>query len=58
MARMSIDNTTYSVTEFLKVLVPKINATLIIEPEFENVGFIIFENGKKEYYKNTSFSLN
>ena len=55
---MSIDNTTYSVTEFLKVLVPKINATLIIEPEFENVGFIIFENGKKEYYKNTSFSLN
>ncbi|MDR1398341.1 MAG: hypothetical protein LBJ41_00250 [Treponema sp.] len=58
MASMSIDAKTYSVTEFLKGLVPKMNATLISEPEFENVGLIIFENGKKEFYKNTSFSLN
>ncbi|MDR2537926.1 MAG: hypothetical protein LBC46_06430 [Treponema sp.] len=58
MARMTTDDKKYSVTEFLKVLVPKINATLTSEPEFENVGFIIFKNGKKEYYKNTSFSLN
>ncbi|MDR2417538.1 MAG: hypothetical protein LBD79_00610 [Treponema sp.] len=55
---MIIDDKKYSVTEFLKVLVPRINATLISEPEFENVGCIIFKNGKKEYYKNTSFSLN
>ncbi|MDR1326676.1 MAG: hypothetical protein LBK00_11640 [Treponema sp.] len=58
MARITMDDKKYSVTEFLKILVPKINATLIVEPEFENVGFIIFKNGKKEYYKNTSFSLN
>jgi D-alanine-D-alanine ligase-like ATP-grasp enzyme len=53
-----MDDKKYTVTEFLKVLVPKINATLISEPEFENVGFIVFKDGKKEYYKNTSFSLN
>ena len=53
-----MDDKKYSVTEFLKVLVPKMNATLISEPEFENVGVIIFKNGKREYYKNTSFSLN
>jgi D-alanine-D-alanine ligase-like ATP-grasp enzyme len=53
-----MDDKKYSVTKFLKALVPKINAVLISEPEFENVGFILFKDGNKEYYKNTSFSLN
>jgi D-alanine-D-alanine ligase-like ATP-grasp enzyme len=44
--------------EILKTITPQINARLIIEPEYEKTGMIIFENGKRHYFKNTTFNIN
>ena len=46
------------VTEILKRIAPKIGATLLIEPEYEFVGQIIFSNGNKAFFNNTSFNIN
>ena len=47
-----------SVLEILKIIVPQINARLVIEPEYSKVGLIIFANGKKSCFKNTTFNIN
>jgi len=46
------------VTEILKRIAPRIRAKLIIEPEYKFVGQIIFKNGKKTFFNNTSFNIN
>lgn len=42
----------------LKKLAPKIGASLLLEPKWGHVGQIIFKNGKKIYFRNTSIDLN
>ena len=44
--------------EILKKIVPKIGAKLIIEPNYQFVGQIIFKNGKKTFFRNTNFNIN
>lgn len=46
------------VTRILKRIAPKIGAKLIVEPEYEFVGLIIFSNGRKTFFNNTSFNIN
>jgi len=42
----------------LKKIVPRIGAVLNIEPKWGSVGQIIFKNGKKIYFRNSSIDLN
>jgi len=44
--------------EILKKITPKIGARLIIEPNYQFVGQIIFKNGKKTFFRNTNFNIN
>ncbi|MDR0557986.1 MAG: hypothetical protein LBG43_09025 [Treponema sp.] len=53
-----MDEIKYSVPEILRTITPQINAKLIVEPEYEKVGAVIFDNGKKQYFKNTTFNVN
>lgn len=46
------------VAEILKRILPKIGATIILEPEFERAGQITFSNGKRIFYVDTRFSIN
>lgn len=46
------------VTDRIIRLAKKMNAKLIIEPEYQFVGHITFENGKTTLFKDTSFNIN
>src|SRR3989338_2149629 len=44
--------------KIIKKLAPKIGATVILEPEWNIAGQIIFKNGRKRYLKYSSLDLN
>lgn len=46
------------VTNILKRVTPLIGAKLLLEPEYNFVGSVLFKNGKRTFYSNTGFSLN
>jgi D-alanine-D-alanine ligase-like ATP-grasp enzyme len=53
-----VDEAKFSVLGMLKTIAPEINAKIIVEPEYEKVGVIVFGSGKKQYFKNTTFNAN
>lgn len=46
------------VTEKLKKILPVLGATLIVEPYYGYCGCILFDNGKRTFYKESSFDVN
>ena len=44
--------------KLLQKIAPKIGATVVMEPEWNVVGQIIFKNGKKRYFRYSSLDLN
>lgn len=46
------------IREILQKIAPKIGATVIMEPEWNIAGQIIFKNGRKSYFKYSSLDIN
>lgn len=44
--------------EMLRSIAPSIGAQVIIEPEWETVGQIIYKNGRKRYFRYSSLDIN
>ena len=46
------------VTQRIKQLLPKIGGELILEPQYQYAGCIVFDNGKRSFFKDSSFDVN
>jgi D-alanine-D-alanine ligase-like ATP-grasp enzyme len=46
------------IAELLTRLAPQIGATFVVEPEFQNTGYITFASGRRVFFRDNRFDLN
>ena len=47
-----------NISQLIERLAPKINATTFIEPRYKKYGVILFQNGKRLFFKNKQININ